>query len=312
MIATFVHSIDPIVGKLGPFYLWWYGLSYTFGFLGVFFWMKRRGMEKAEIYDLILRLGTGVLLCGRLVEVFFYEWSYYGEHLRHIPAVWLGGMSTHGILLGAALGALWHCRRTRRNFLDFADVFVVVGAYIMGVGRIGNFIDGQIVGPVTSMPWGVKFPDVEGFRHPVVLYDGIKNLLLVPILIWIRRSNPPRGVVLGWFLFGYGFFRFFIDLLREYRTDLFDLPPGQWFNIVMSVVGLALVWIGYRRGVRAPKATVPEVKGGLLGRRIALALLLFFPALIPSDWTQDVPDRYGARHPGMVHSRIYPPVDSAE
>ena len=126
----------------------------------------------------------------------------------------------------------------------------------------------------------------------------------------IRSCSTTASRTCCWFLFGYGFFRFFIDLLREYRTDLFDLPPGQWFNIVMSVVGLALVWIGYRRGVRAPRAIVPEVKGGLLGRRIALALLLFFPALIPSDWTQDVPDRYGPRHPGMEHSRIYPPVDS--
>ena len=160
MIATFVHSIDPVFAKLGPFYLWWYGLSYTLGYLGVFFWMKRRGMTKAEAYDLTLRLGGSVLLGGRLVEVFFYEWAYYGEHPWHIPAVWLGGMSTHGILLGATLGTLWHCRRTGRNFLEFADVFVVVGAYLMGVGRIGNFIDGQIVGSVTSMPW----PSLCGFH----------------------------------------------------------------------------------------------------------------------------------------------------
>lgn len=312
MTATFVHSIDPIVGKLGPFYLWWYGLSYTFGFLGVFFWMRRRGMTKAETYDLTLRLGTGVLLGGRLVEVFFYEWAYYGSHLWHIPAIWLGGMSTHGILLGGTLGAFWHCRRTRRNFLDFADLFVVVGAYIMGVGRIGNFIDGQIVGSETSMPWGVKFPDQEGFRHPVVLYDGLKNLLLVPVLLWIRKRNPPRGVVLGCFLFGYGFFRIFIDFFREYRTDLFGFPPGQEFNLVMSVVGIALIWWGVRRGVRAPEPKPSDVDGPLLWRRIAFVVLLVLPAIIPSDWTQDVPERYGARHPGLEHSRIYPAIEAAE
>ena len=195
MFATYVHSIDPVIAKLGPLYLWWYGLSYTLGFLGVFFWMRRQRISLAETYDLVLRLGTGVLLGGRLVEVFFYEWAYYGEHLWQIPAVWLGGMSTHGIILGASLGALWHCRKTGRKFLDFGDMFVVAGAYIMGVGRIGNFIDGQIMGSVTSMPWGVQFPDSEGFRHPVVLYDGIKNLLLVPVLIWIRRTNPPRAAL---------------------------------------------------------------------------------------------------------------------
>jgi len=309
-IATFTLSMDPVFATLGPFHLWWYGLSYTLGFLGAFFWMKRQGMATAEVYDLTLRLGASVLIGGRLVEVFFYEWAYYSAHSWHIPAVWIGGMSTHGILLGATLGLLWHCRRTGRNFLDFADVFVVVGAYIMGVGRIGNFVDGQIVGSVTSMPWGVKFPDAEGFRHPVVLYDGFKNLLLVPVLMWIRSRGAPRGVTLGAFFFGYGFLRVFIDFFREYRTDLLGFPPGQEFNLIMTVLGIGLIWRGYRKDVHAPAAVAVEENGSLRWRRVAFAVLLFVPTLIPSDWTQDVPERYGARHPGMEHSWVYPTVDS--
>ncbi|MHC4410303.1 MAG: prolipoprotein diacylglyceryl transferase family protein, partial [Planctomycetota bacterium] len=112
MLATFTHEIDPVLFEIGPFYLWWYGLSYTAGFLGLFFGLKRNGFAREEIYDLALRIGTGVLVGGRLVEVVFYEWPYYSQHLAHIPAVWLGGMSTHGILLGATLGMLWHCGRS--------------------------------------------------------------------------------------------------------------------------------------------------------------------------------------------------------
>ena len=310
MLAAIVHDIDPVFMEAGPFYLWWYGLSYTLGFLGLFFWLRRSGMAKAEVYDLTLRIGTGVLIGGRLVEVVFYERAYYMEHPWQVAAIWLGGMSTHGILLGGTLGMLWHCRRSGRRLLDLADALVIPAAFIMGLGRLGNFIDGQIVGSETGMPWGVVFPDQEGARHPVVLYDGLKNLLLVPVLIWARGRKPPRGVVLGLFLFGYGFFRIFIDFFREYRVTLYGLPPGQEFNIVMSVVGVFLVWFGMRRGDRTAAADPPAAVGGLGWRRVALAILLIVPTVIPSDWTQDVPERYGNRHPGMTHSRIYPVVDN--
>jgi len=139
MIGPFVHNIDPIFGKIGGFYLWWYGLSYTLGFLGVFFWLRRKrttlAMDMQEVYDLTIILAIGVLLGGRGVEVIFYEWSYYGAHIWHIQAVWLGGMSTHGILLGAILGILLFCRLYRKNFFEVADVLAIAGAYIMGVGR---------------------------------------------------------------------------------------------------------------------------------------------------------------------------------
>ena len=204
MIGPFIHEIDPIIGKIGDFYLWWYGLSYTLGFLGVFLWIRRNrtrmAMTDQEMYDLAIFLAAGVLMGGRLVEVIFYEWSYYGQHIWHIPAVWLGGMSTHGILLGAIIGISLFSWLNHRSFLETADMLVIAGAYIMGVGRIGNFIDGQIVGSITDAWWGVQFPDLEGYRHPVVLYDGIKNLFLIPFLLLIRRTDPPRGVMTAHFI----------------------------------------------------------------------------------------------------------------
>jgi len=319
--GPFVHEIDPVIGEIASFYLWWYGASYTIGLLGAFFWIRRvrtsLGYDLRSVYALTIFLSLGVLLGGRFVEVIFYEWSYYRDHLWHVAAIWIGGMSTHGVLLGAAVSVWLFCRSRGKQFLPIADALAIAGAYIMGMGRLGNFIDGQIAGSITDVCWAVQFPDLDGFRHPVVLYDGLKNLLLVPVLLFIRSRRPPRGVVLGHFILWYGFLRIFVDLFREYRTDLFGLPPGQEFNIVMSIVGLALiVWAHKTQG--RERDLGPQGKLPAAGReaswlqRISLVVLVTMPLIIPSDWTQDVPERYGARHDGMKHSFIYPRIPAAE
>jgi phosphatidylglycerol:prolipoprotein diacylglycerol transferase len=321
MPGPFIHNIDPVIGQIGGMYLWWYGLSYTLGFLTLFRWTRGvRGfldMDVKQVYDLCIFVAAGVLLGGRLVEVIFYEWAYYGAHPWHIFAVWLGGMSTHGILLGGTTGLWLFCRAYGKSFLAVADEMVIPAALIMGLGRIGNFIDGQIVGSLTDVWWAVKFPDAEGFRHPVVLYDGLKNLLLIPALLVMRYLHPPRGVILGTFLIGYGFLRIFIDFFREYRSELFGLPPGQEFNLGMTLVGAALIIWAYKRrhaGVQpitfatlSDRQEIDVRKATRTRRRIFRALLII-PLVIPSDWTQDVPDRYGERHEGMKHSGLYPVI----
>jgi phosphatidylglycerol:prolipoprotein diacylglycerol transferase len=267
------------------------------------------------VYSLIVALAAGVLVGGRLVEVVFYEWPHYGAHPWHVPAVWLGGMSTHGILLGAGIAVWLFCRLHGLRFLEVADVLAVAGAYIMGVGRLGNFIDGQISGSLTEMPWGVEFPDLDGFRHPVVLYDGVKNLLIVPLLLLVARFRPPRGVVFGHAILWYGLLRVFVDMFREYRTEMLGLPAGQWFNLCMAVGGLALaLWCRWRgeRSAAAPEAARPAEEPVGWWRRAALAALLAVPLVIPSDWTQDVPARYGKRHEGLEYSLLYPRIPSEE
>lgn len=309
-----VHNIDPVLLDLGVVYFWWYGFSYTAGFTEMFLWLRheraRLGLTISDVYDLTLCLLACVLLGGRALEVVFYEWPYYRAHLAQIPAIWLGGMSTHGLLLGAAAGAALFCRLRGRDFLRIADALTIPGALLMGIGRIGNFIDGQIVGSVTDVPWAVKFPDADGFRHPVVLYDGLKNILMVPLLLYIRRRNPPRGAMVGHFFFWYAFLRIFVDVFREYPTTLFGLATGQGLNVAMSIAGLLIIVWSYLSRRSAP-AERPGVARALWPRRIALALLLLFCLLMPSDWTQDVPERYGKRHPGLRHSAMYPRIPSS-
>lgn len=321
MFGPFVHEIDPIFAEIGGLYLWWYGASYSFGFLAGFLWLRANrsslAFDLADVYRLSIYIAVGVLVGGRAVEVIFYEWAYYGEHPWHIPAIWLGGMSTHGILLGSTLAVILFCRLYRRSFLEVGDVLAIAAALIMGLGRLGNFVDGQIVGSLTQMPWGVKFPDLEGFRHPVVLYDGFKNLMLVPLLLLIKTRRPPRGALVAHFILWYGFLRIFVDYFREYRTSIYGLPPGQEFNLLMTLIGaVMLIWLYRRAGyiaaavAAAPAAATPAAapSGGLWSKRTVFAGLLLLPTVMPSDWTQDVPQRYGARHPGMTHSIMYPAI----
>ncbi|MHC4697559.1 MAG: prolipoprotein diacylglyceryl transferase [Planctomycetota bacterium] len=320
MPGSFVHSIDPVIADAGGIYLWWYGLSYSLGFLGIHLWFRRAhrrlGMTLSEVYSISLYLGVGVLLGGRFVEVVFYEWDYYSDHLLHIPAYWLGGMATHGLLLGGTLGTLLFCWRRRRRFLTIADELVIPVAWVMGVGRIGNFIDGQISGAITDVWWAVQFPDLEGFRHPVVLYDGLKNLLLIPFLLWISRRRPPRGVVFAHFVFWYAFLRLFVDLFREYRVDTLGLGTGQMINISMSILGLALlIWFDRRKHPSMQTAaavtaqTDSAVRMTLWVQRVLFGFLLLFSLTMPSDWTQDIPERYKSRHPGLRYSFLYPRIE---
>lgn len=310
----FVHRIDPVIGQVGGIYLWWYGLSYTLGFLELHLWFRLRrsrlGFTNREVWDVSFLIPLCVVVGGRAVEVIFYEWPYYSSHPLHIPMLWIGGMSTHGLLLGGAAGAAIFCVANRKSFIRMADELVIPGAFLMGVGRIGNFIDGQIVGSLTTMPWGVRFPDAEGFRHPVVLYDGLKNLLLVPLLIAMQRSRARWGMIFSTFLLLYALLRIPIDVFREYPTRLFGLATGQSLNITMTVIGGALLcWFASQSPFRVHELRAHETHDGVAARQLAFAALLLFCLTIPSDWTQDVPARYGTRHPGMANSALYPRME---
>ena len=317
VVGPYLHRIDPIIGTVFCVHLWWYGLSYTLGFLNAHMFITRRrsqlGLSTRSVYDLSLLLAVGVLLGGRLVEVALYEWPFYREHALLIPAYWLGGMATHGLLFGGLLGVWTFARLYAKPFLGVTDALAIPAAVIMGLGRIGNFIDGQIVGSVTDVRWAVKFPDADGFRHPVVLYDGMKNLLIVPILMCAGKGQRPQGVLTGLFLFLYAFLRIFVDVFREYPTTLLGLATGQVLNILLSVVGLGLILVPYWQSRTARETAVQSAvdlpnalrTAGLGWRRVAFAVVLGFSLLMPSDWTQDVPARYGARHAGLVYSAMY-------
>lgn len=320
MTGRYIHAIDPIALDLGLVYLWWYGIGFALGFLQLHRFLRRHRhslhLRMRDVYTLTLCLVIGVMGGGRLVEVSFDEWPFYREHLWLIPAYWLGGMATHGLLLGAAAAVGLFAWLTGRPFLPLADALVIPGAILMGLGRIGNFIDGQIVGAVSDVTWAVKFPDAEGCRHPVVLYDGLKNFALAAYLLWVRRTNPTPGAVAARFVFWYAFPRVFIDLFREYPTHRLALGTGQTLNLAMSAIGLVLLVrsrfrrLGRLRPTKRPGPAPPDAPPHRWQQAVLIALLLGC-ATVPSNWTQDVPKRYGARHAGLEHSWLYPEIDTA-
>jgi phosphatidylglycerol:prolipoprotein diacylglycerol transferase len=308
---TFVHHINPLLAEVFGVKLWYYGLTYSLGFVGVYLWFKRArkrlGWADREVYDLSILVAAGVLVFGRLVEIVFYEWSYYVQHPSQVISYWRGGMASHGILLGGTLGIWLFSRWRGRSFLEVVDEVVIPAAFLMGVGRIGNFIDGNIVGYATDVWWAVKFPEAEGFRHPVTLYDALKNILMIPLLLAVRRTTSPgRGVLMAHFVFWYGFGRLFVDYFREYPVEVFGVPPGQYFNYLMAIGGLGLlIWFARRgRCAVAGETKVADredtsglhacaerpgsrnIPSSLWLRRLAFVALLLFPLVIPTDWTR--------------------------
>ena len=317
MPGPFVHNIDPILFSIAGIHFWWYGLSFTLGFLNAHLFLRRNrkrvGLSLPAVYDLTLFLAVGVLIGGRALVVINNEWDFYGDHLLLIPSIWVGGFASHGLIFGGAAGVIVFCLIYRAPFRQILDLLAISAAIIMGFGRIGNFIDGQILGSLTDLLWGVKFPNVEGYRHPVVLYDGVKNFLLVPLLLWVRSRGAPPGRIAALFVILYALPRIPIDLLREYPISMWGLPTGQTLNLIMVFVGVLLLALNIYRS-RSPirKAlALKEVKQSqneLWWRRIALALCFLVPLVIPSDATRDIPATYGFRHQGLEYSWMYPRI----
>ena len=148
--------------------------------------MRRRelGWSLPEVYDFSILFSVGVLLLGRLFAVFVYHWEYYSGHLNELFSYWSGGMATHGVLLGGTGAVALFCRLRQKSFLKLADEIVIPAAFFMALGRIGNFVNGQIAGTTTDVWWAVQFPNIEGFRHPV--NHGLLLQIFIIIILGTR------------------------------------------------------------------------------------------------------------------------------
>lgn len=249
-------QFDPIALQLGPLAIRWYGLMYLAGFLAFLVLGKRRaasqpwhGMTAESVDDLLFYGALGVVLGGRLGQVLFYEPGYYFAHPGEILAVWKGGMSFHGGLLGVLLAmALW-ARKNGRTFFQVTDFIAPLVPLGLMAGRIGNFINGELWGRVASadFPLAMIFPQVDLLpRHPSPLYQAAGEGLLLFLILWRYSAKArPRGAVSGAFLIGYGVFRSLAEFFREPDAGLFGqsyvISMGQWLSLPMIVCGLWLM-----------------------------------------------------------------------
>lgn len=292
----FIHDFDGTIAEVFGLTLYWYGAAYTFGFLGVFGWftLQRRALDwpMATVLDLCIFAAAGALLGGRAFDILVYESAFYAEHPVRALDWWQGGMASHGVLLGGFLGVLAFCRLYAQPLLKVTDELAVPVALLLAIGRVGNFIEGGVVGIATDLPWGVHYRDLEGARHPVALYESAKNLVMVPILILaLRRHRPGSGIATALFVLLYAGLRFAVDLLRDYEATFLGLDTGQYFNLFMAAFGLGLL-LRFLRPGRRPDAAVYDVAAdaarpvGLL-RPVLFALLCLYPLGIPTSWTRD-------------------------
>ncbi len=251
--------INPVFLRLGPLEFRWYGLMYILGFIAAYFIIrsgvkrKHLTLSKDDVADLVFAAALGVILGGRTGYVLFYNLSEYVAHPLEIFAVWHGGMSFHGGLIGAILGGLFFARKKKISFFTLADICIMATPIGLGLGRIGNFINGELYGRVTKVPWGMVFPGGGDLpRHPSQLYEAFLEGPVAFSVLWLlARKERPEGVVFWSFISLYGLFRFIVEFFREPDIQLGFIvggfSMGQLLSLPMLFLGLTMIWRSYRK-----------------------------------------------------------------
>lgn len=254
-------QIDPVAIALGPLKVHWYGLMYLVG-IGGAWWLASRRLErfdatwsKDKLSDLVFWVAMGVILGGRLGYVFFYDFAAYIAEPAKILRVWEGGMSFHGGLIGVMLATWWFGKRNGKSFFELMDFIAPLVPIGLGAGRIGNFINAELWGKATDVPWAMVFPtDPEQLaRHPSQLYQfALEGVALFTILWFYSRKPRPTMAVSGMFAACYGVFRFIVEFVRVPDAQLgylaWDwLTMGQVLCLPMILGGIGLIAYAYKR-----------------------------------------------------------------
>ena len=260
-------NIHPVALQLGPLAVHWYGLTYLAAF-GLFMWLGHcrlkhepfarmtghQAWSGRDVEDILFLGVMGVILGGRLGYCLFYKPLYYAMNPLEVFAVWQGGMSFHGGLLGVMVAMLWFGRTRGRPMLEVADFVSPCVPTGLAAGRVGNFINGELWGRLSSpdLPWGMVFRGAGDLpRHPSQIYQFLlEGLLLFVLLWWYAKKQRRQGQVAAMFLMGYGVFRFSAEFFREPDAHLgllgLGMSMGQWLCIPMILCG-AVLWLwGHR------------------------------------------------------------------
>ena len=266
--------VSPVALNLGFFELRWYSLAYLAGiFVGYWYLLKLlkepgAPMARRHADDLVFYAALGIILGGRIGYVLFYNLAYYLQHPVDILKLWDGGMSFHGGVIGTTLGILYLARKDKLPWLRIHDYVACCVPFGLFFGRLANFVNHELWGAPTNVPWAVRFPELTATgetilgppRHPSQLYEaGLEGLVLFAILwlmFWKTDSRYQPGRLVGVFLFFYGLFRFAIEFVREPDAQLAGfaaatgLHMGQWLSLPMIAGGLYLIVTAPRRRVR--------------------------------------------------------------
>lgn len=258
--------IDPVFLRLGVLEFRWYGLMYILGFVGAYFVInveaRRRKipLSRDDVADMIFAVALGVILGGRTGYVLFYNLPEYAAHPLKVFAVWEGGMSFHGGFIGAIIGGYWFAAKKHIDRFIIADLCSMATPIGLGLGRIGNFINGELYGRITTVPWGMVFPDPRAGglpRHPSQLYEAFLEGPVLFLILWgLGRKERPAGVTFWALIAFYGMFRFVVEFFREPDIQLGffmgGFSMGQLLSLPMALAGFIMLWrtLGRKRSVR--------------------------------------------------------------
>lgn len=254
----FVNNLDPVLFSIGPFSLHWYGILYALGVF-VVYWYARNEIRAGRFNTTLEAFDKGyfwmvvaMVLGARLFEVLFYHPAYYFANPAKILAVWEGGLSFHGGLIGVIFVAWFWCKHQKISFLKLADVLIVPATLAQAFGRLGNFFNHELPGKPWNGPWAVISPSLDEVpRHPVQIYEILYNLVILAVLWSLRKKQLPAGSLFAIFLILYGAFRFAVEFFKVPEVVFAGLALGQWLSMLMVVLGVWL-WFRIRKGTSAP------------------------------------------------------------
>tara|TARA_B100000123_G_C25656594_1_gene395687 strand:- start:145 stop:927 length:783 start_codon:yes stop_codon:yes gene_type:complete len=253
----FTNNFDPIALQIFTLEIRWYSLAYILGILIGWIVSKKflitNESIKEKFDDYITYVILAIIVGGRLGYVLFYNLNYYSKNLVDILKIWQGGMSFHGGLIGIILITIWFAKKNNHNSFNYLDVISIVAPIGIFLGRISNFINSELYGTVTNIPWGVKFIKVDDlYRHPSQLYEAtFEGLILFLILIYFKKKgflNLP-GMISGIFLTFYSLFRFVIEFFRVPDEQLgyliYNFTMGQIISLIFFILGIYLITTKY-------------------------------------------------------------------
>ncbi len=249
--------IDPVLFSIGPIHVRWYGVMYVLGFIASYFLIQKQerskqiGLVGTAAQDLVFYLAIGVIAGGRLGYILFYEYNDLMAYIKNpleIIATWHGGMSFHGGLIGCVLAGWIFSRRKKMPFAALADSTIVTCPVGLGLGRLGNFINGELLGRPSNVPWAMIFPAGGPVpRHPTQLYEAFAEGLLLFIVMWsLRKKHFKDGMMVAFFLLFYGILRFIIEFFKEPDPQIGFLltyfTMGQILCMGMIAAGVVLIF----------------------------------------------------------------------
>ena len=249
----FINNFDPVAIQFFSFEIRWYSLAYIVGILIGWILSKKIFISNAEIKikfdDYITFLILGIIIGGRLGYVFFYNFSYYSTNLLDIFKIWQGGMSFHGGLIGIIISSIWFAKKNNQNPFNYLDIVSLVAPIGIFFGRIANFINSELYGIETNLPWGVKFIQVDDlYRHPSQLYEALfEGIILFIILLYFRNKGLLKtpGIISSLFLIFYSTFRFVIEFFRAPDNQLgyliLNLTMGQIASLIFLLIGILII-----------------------------------------------------------------------